>query len=364
MIYQPPNSRFRWIKYYRDGECFRESTHSPSEKVAEKLLRQKLAEIDAGTFSGPQIQRTTVFDLGLDYLRDYEVSGKKALKWATRTFDKHLEPYFGKMRAARVTTDDVNKYVQVRKTAGASNSTIIRELAVLHRIFNLAFRSTPRKIAFVPTFPHLQENAPRTGFVEDAQYNKLVAANPPLYLRAMLALAYSFGFRKGELLIMQVGQVDLLNRTIRLYTSTTKSGEGRLVSFEGLADVETLLRECVRGKQPSDYLFTRDSGRRVLNFREAWYNLTAKAGIPKLLFHDLRRSAVRNMIRSGIAETVAMRISGHKTRAVFDRYNIVSETDLQQAARKIGARRIRYAQDGHTDRHSEAESGAASSQVV
>jgi len=92
---------------------------------------------------------------------------------------------------------------------------------------------------------------------------------------------------------------------------------------------------CVRGKNPDDFVFTWKNGRKIRDFRGLWKNVTTAAGVPGLHVHDLRRSAVRNMVRRGIPEVVAMKISGHLTRSVFDRYNIVSEVDISDAARRI-----------------------------
>src|ERR1700719_2264607 len=168
-------------------------------------------------------------------------------------------------------------------------------------------------------------------------------------MRAMLALAYSFGFRKGELIGqsekrnkdgkvveeakpgLKVGDVDLMEGTLRLRDS--KNGEARQISLT--AETRSLLAECVRGKFSNDALFTRKCGKPVQDFRGTWKVITTAAGCPGLLFHDLRRSAVRNLIRVGVTEHVAMKISGHKTASVFRRYDIVDARDLADAARKI-----------------------------
>jgi integrase len=132
---------------------------------------------------------------------------------------------------------------------------------------------------------------------------------------------------------MRCGQVDLLNNSVSLYSGETKNGEGRTVVLT--EDCRVLLTELRRGKQPEDFLFTRANGEPVREFRGAWEALIEAAKLPALLFHDLRRSAVRNMIRRGVPQKTARQISGHKTDSVFSRYNIVSEADIADAARKI-----------------------------
>ena len=266
-VYKPPGSRFYWIQYYSDGKKVRESSRSENEKAAEKMLRQRLSQIDAGVFVGPRVERVTVAELDDDYARAFEVSGQRAIQWVRRCWDKHLEPFFGKLRARQVTTALLNDYVLARRAKGAAIATCVRELACLRAAFNVALKG--EKISHVPHFPTLTEDNVRTGFVEYGDYQKLTAQNPPLYMRLLLALGFTFGFRKGELMAMRAGQIDLLGRTIRLNPGTTKSREGRLVSFEGLTEIEALLQQAMSGKSPEAWLFTRDGGKRVRSFREA-----------------------------------------------------------------------------------------------
>src|ERR1035438_1968764 len=222
-----------------------------------------------------------------------------------------------------------------REEEKASGASINRELAILKRAFHLGMKRTPPKVRACPVIPMYKESAPRTGFLEDAQYTPLAmeCSKVGLWLRALLTTAYSFAFRKGELLSMRVKQIDLANGTIRLEAGTTKNGEGRTIKMT--REVATLLTACVIAKQPDDFVFTRDNGKPVAGFRKIWKAVCTRAGIPDLLFHDLRRSGVRNLRRLGVQESVAMRISGHKTRSVFERYNIVDEADLADAASRL-----------------------------
>jgi integrase len=303
-------------------------------KVGKTILQDRLSKLNQGTYS-PEAKKVRVSELIDAVIVDYRVNGKKSLEYVEMRWKAHLEPFFAHTLAAHVTSDDIEHYKQKRLQEGASNATINRELAVLKRGFHLGMRSTPPKVQRIPYFSMLAENNVRIGFVEPAQYDKLATATAKrgLWLRAIFECGFTYGWRKSELLNLKVRQVDLLNRTIMLDVGSTKNKRGRTVHMT--ATVYELLKACVVGKGAEDYVFTRNDGSCVLDFRTIWELVTTEVGMPNLLFHDLRRTAVRGLVRSGISEHVAMKISGHKTRSTFDRYDIVSDSDLKDAARKL-----------------------------
>ncbi len=337
-VFKRSGSDKYWIQYYdANGNRTRESTRSISIKKAEKTLQQRLGQIQNGTFA-PVAQRVRVCELAEGLLGQYrsgEIKGGRSLAWAERRWKLHLSPFFGKAKAGAVSTDSLRAYVEQRQEQGAQNATINRELSFLRRAFTVARKATPPKVQIIPAFPHLTEPDARQGFLTDAQHERLAecCAAEGLWLRAMLAVASTFGWRKSELLNLRVAQIDILNRVIRLEPGTTKNSDGRTVVMT--SETFELLRACIAGKKPDDHVFTRADGKPVKSFRGIWSKVCASAAVPELLFHDLRRTGARNLRRLGVSEGVIMRIGGWKTRNIFERYNIVDQTDLADAARRL-----------------------------
>ena len=212
----------------------------------------------------------------------------------------------------------------------------------------------------MPHFPHLRENNVRKGFLEERQYRKLVESSE-LWFRTIVECGRTYGWRISELLGMKVKQVDLMQRVIRLDPGTTKNSDGREVFMTDA--LYLLLGACVEGKDAEDAVFTRPNKIPIRNFRDAWEKACTHAGVGQfvcvdcatpvqtgapcqkcsgkrtrytgLIFHDLRRTAARNLRRAGISETVIMKIGGWRTRSVFKRYAIVSRGDIVDAMRKL-----------------------------
>jgi integrase len=314
----------------RESAC----TNDPAE--ARRLLRQRLGEIADGRFIGPLANKVTFEELAEGLFWDYEVNGKKSLKWVRIKVKKHLAPFFADRKARDITTADVEAYVLKRQREKASNGEINRELSALKRMFSLGIRA--EKILRRPYIPRLEERNIRKGFFEIWDFQAVLAKLPD-YLCAPITFAFWSGWRKSEILSLTWQQVDFEAGSVKLPVGSTKNGDGRTLYFVGelKAHFEKWWAEHL-SLFPSWSLVFHRGGRRIKDPRGAWARACEEAALSGRIPHDFRRTAVRNMVRAGIPERVAMAMTGHKTRDVFDRYNIVSDGDLRDAARKLDQR--------------------------
>ncbi len=326
--------RVWWVQYYRRGQLFRESSGSDLKSVASTLLKRREGDVANGRAPAVQAERTTFDDLAALYIADYEDNARRSLDTAEDRVET-LKKTFRGMRACDIGTAQITAYVASRRAEGRAPATINRELSALKRLFSLGARAQPRLVEHIPYIPMLKGEKVRQGFFEEEDYRALMAVLPE-HVQIPLAIGFWTGLRQGEILALRWEQVDLGLGTIRLEPGTTKNNDGREVPL--IPEVHTLLlewREKTRTRHPGCPWVCQYRGNRMTHFRRSWVEGTRKAGIPGKLFHDLRRSAVRNMVQAGIPEGVAMRMSGHKTRAVFDRYAIVSSRDLELARTKL-----------------------------
>lgn len=187
-----------------------------------------------------------------------------------------------------------------------------------------------------PDFQMTRETNVRRGFLGPVAFRNLLGALPN-HLKPLVLFLYTSRVRKGEAQAIQWDQIDLGKHPVAGLFET-KNGEPRTVPLT--SELVTILKTCPRDKRQGPVFYQGA-------FRKTWITacIDCKLGHwehpdphrPKLkkyvglIVHDLRRSAVRNMVRARVPERVAMAVSGHKTRSIFDPYNIVSTDDLQNA---------------------------------
>ena len=251
-----------WIKYYRNGRPYEESSRSSKEGDARRLLRIREGDVERGAPVTPKLGRLRFEEAGQDVINDYTTNGKRSLRVARRRIEKHLKPYFRGRRMASITTSDVRAYIAHRQATpivtgkGAerrerqvSNAEINRELTIFKRMFNLAVQAG--KLMAKPHIALLQEDNVRTGFLEREQYEAVLEHLPPA-LKPVITFAYITGWRiPSEVVKIQWRQVDFAGGVIRLDPGTTKNREGRV--FPMTAELRKLLEKQRTGspRRPS-----------------------------------------------------------------------------------------------------------------
>lgn len=339
-----------WIQYRNRGKRVREpggfdGLGARTKTEAEEKLRQRLAEIRLDCYTGPAAERITVADLLESYLADLKTRGKHSVRSVRSRCKNHLLPAFGHVRAVDLTTSALRSFAEDRSDYGLAPASVNRCLQDLRAAFNLARKE--ERLTRVPHFPLFREDNTRQGFFERSEHEAMKAELPDPY-RDTAEFAYLTGWRRGEIEPLAWSDVDRETGTVSLWTS--KNGEPRTFPLRDadcdLTDVGALIERRWKartfktkdGPAVSAFVF-HVAGRRVWDGDDVWRKARAAAKLPGRVFHDYRRTTVRDLVRAGVPESIAMSITGHKTGAVFQRYNITSPADMQEAVLKLAAYR-------------------------
>jgi integrase len=380
--------------------------------AAEIFLRNWITDLTRGTepVNTSKLHYADLRSFLITKYRDQENSALRTSAEGVEYIDSlvHLDKFFGfekpddkGTKVAHITLARIDAFKAERKTAGAANGTINRALAALRRMFTLAkTNGTLSSIPFIEMLPEPKQ--PRQGFLSVSDYEKLYAefgrevkneatgeTNTPFaYIQPILQTGFYTGMRLDEILNLQWSNVDLAENMIILRPDQTKNEDGREIPMlDGLPGTFENLRRAAPDADENAFVFCGAHGReRVGSFRKAWTNACIKCAIrtklngievvshiskgpeccayckaasrPEfpieagkyvgLVFHDLRRTFVSNMVRAGVGQLEAMAVSGHKTPAVFKRYNIESRESKRNVAAKVGAYLAKAARESGT----------------
>jgi integrase len=349
-VFEKPGSPYWYVAYYAHGKEQREPAKhvrtgaklEATEKnrhEAERWLKHRLGEISAEQhggrpFVGPQQERVTVNQLLNALEQDYKLRDKWTVKIASVV--KPLVEHFGTWKAVEVTADAVGKYIEDLREDGLQNSTINHRTQLLRQAFKVGMRN--KVVSAAPYIPRLSEvGNERQGFFETADFEAVVS-HLPEYLQDLARFGFQTGWRKGS--IASLRWADVGDDVIYLRAKNNKARKPETMPLEGeLQDIierrrnAAVLEDENGSKRFAEFVFHRH-GLPVGDFRKAWATACKAANVDHRLFHDLRRTAARNLIDAGVQQAVVMKITGHRTDSMFRRYAIVNEEQKREALAK------------------------------
>jgi integrase len=267
------------MSYYVNGKQIRQSTKTTDLKEAQNKLAEKVVLNVAP-------DKRTIGALLDGLIADYENNHRKSIDWVKRMVRVHLREPFGNIKIDAITKQMVLDFMDTQRKLGAKNATINLELVLLKRSFSIADAKFPRVSKLVV-------NNIRKGFLMPEDYVVLISRLPE-YARPVFQFAYRTGCRLGEILNLQWRNINLTDNLVRLEPGETKNDEGRTIPMTSdLVRMFEALPHCC------EYVFTKD-GKRIKSIRKVWNSTVKEANFPGMLFHDLRRTSVRNLIRAGV----------------------------------------------------------------
>ncbi len=319
-----------WVaQYYTpDGRQIRKSTGTSVKAEAETILQNWMTDSRKGLKPAPETASLTYEHIREGLLTDARIHSLRSLKTrkdGSLSFNPlpATDEFFNGRLVNEINGPALNEFILSRQAAGAANATINNSLRLLKRMFILA--QDNGQVTTVPKFKLLVANK-RKGFIPAEVFPKLLAAVAPQHQATILFL-YETGVRPIEAQRIQWDAVNLDSGIITLLEGETKNSESRIVPLS--PSLVSLLSAV------SDRTGNVFSKKGVT--QKAFNAACKKAGVTGAILYDLRRSATRNFRRAGIPETVARRITGHKTAGIYADYDITDETDILAAGKKLYA---------------------------
>ncbi len=320
--------------------------------------KQFITAVTTGTVTTSSVESVTCGELLDEYVKHLKLRKKPSAYVIERCVEAHVKPFFGAKRVVSLRDKDFERYRADRiANDGVSDTTVDHDFTYLKAALNLEHDKKPRtRVPVVPTIPKSGVDNVRHGFLELADYDK-VLEKLPISLKCLFVVGYHIGNRRGALLGLKWNQVDFEEGLIRFHRK--ENGKPVPVFAPLYGDMHEWLRrqKSFRDRKYPECEFVffwypidcdivhklkggrggrrNEPGKQVKDFRFSWKAAVTAAKYPDLLFHDLRRSAVRNMVeKMGWSETKAMMISGHKTNEMLRRYNIIPTADIKESGRQ------------------------------
>ncbi len=321
-------------RFYQNGVIVQQRLKTANLELAKK----RLAKIERDIERGENIlaSQTRLYQLCDLFLQDYARQGLKTVGRAER-YVELLKEDLGNIKISGLTTTRLNRYRQTRRDEGAEDSTVNRELSALRRMMKLGSQHEPPLVNRIPRFPMVNEdNRVRQGFFELDEFEALRGALPD-HMKIVISIGFCTGMRLSKILALRWDQIDWDEGMLRLDPGSRIKGVGKVPIIPELHEVLDRWKTVTLLAYPGCKYVCHYNGKKITRIYTSWRSACKRVGLEGKLFHDLRRSALRYLVRAGVPQSVAMMISGHKTAGVFKRYDIVDEKDLKQAASQLSA---------------------------
>jgi integrase len=339
-----------WFVQYphsRDPETgqikYRTEKASFSKKKAEKIFRAKVDAFQEMDQLGVQVDPELTFSKLMDWGLEQDVMSAKASASDDLARAVHLKSEFGNRKAAQVTPLMVDNFrIKMKKVVSErtgkpfSGSSINKMVSLARRIYYLAMdagmvKSNP--FARRGTF----KEEPKGHYIPDQEFWKIYKYLPD-YLKPVILVAYLTGMRRGEILELKWDRVNLSEGYVDLTPDDTKTDEPRRIYFGSINELkDVFINADLKKKAGQELVFTKDDGSPV----PKWYiqrlfkKACSEAKVYPYRLHDLRHTFNTNMTKAGVDQVVVMKLTGHKTNAMFLRYSHIDKEQSESAMEKL-----------------------------